>query len=157
MMFLSFPRIAEAANYKSHTLSAVSYLISLEVSPPPVLSQNLSGAPLVTVQLRHRLVSESVRGLTSLLQCHIEEAKEPGAGEKTSDGVVLALLSPWRTFEGTVLTQPREVPPTARGWPCRLTLGGKAFADVCVCMFLLHVNVFPGGGGAAVSSHSSRA
>ncbi|KAM8918114.1 adhesion G-protein coupled receptor D1 [Lycaon pictus] len=47
--------IAEAANYKSHTLSAVSYLISLEVSPPPVLSQNLSGAPLVTVQLRHRL------------------------------------------------------------------------------------------------------
>nr|XP_055178298.1 adhesion G-protein coupled receptor D1 isoform X3 [Nyctereutes procyonoides] len=47
--------IAEAANYKSHTLSAVSYLISLKVSPPPVLSQNLSGAPLVTVQLRHRL------------------------------------------------------------------------------------------------------
>uniref|UniRef100_A0A8C0TB97 Adhesion G protein-coupled receptor D1 n=1 Tax=Canis lupus familiaris TaxID=9615 RepID=A0A8C0TB97_CANLF len=49
--------IAEAANYKSHTLSAVSYLISLEVSPPPVLSQNLSGAPLVTVQLRHRLLT----------------------------------------------------------------------------------------------------
>lgn len=52
-----FPRIAEAANYKRHTLFAASYLISLEVSPPPVLSQNLSGSPLVTVQLRHRLVS----------------------------------------------------------------------------------------------------
>lgn len=48
-------KIAEAANYKRHTLFAASYLISLEVSPPPVLSQNLSGSPLVTVQLRHRL------------------------------------------------------------------------------------------------------
>ncbi|XP_030875241.1 adhesion G-protein coupled receptor D1-like [Leptonychotes weddellii] len=48
-------KIAEAANYKRHVLSAASYLISLEVSPPPVLSQNLSGSPLVTVQLRHRL------------------------------------------------------------------------------------------------------
>ncbi|XP_053757853.1 adhesion G-protein coupled receptor D1 isoform X2 [Panthera pardus] len=48
-------KIAEAANYKTHPLSAASYLISLEVSPPPTLSQNLSGSPLVTVQLRHRL------------------------------------------------------------------------------------------------------
>ncbi|KAG8515030.1 Adhesion G-protein coupled receptor D1 [Galemys pyrenaicus] len=31
-------------------------LISLEVSPPPVLSQNLSGSPLITVHLRHSLV-----------------------------------------------------------------------------------------------------
>ncbi|XP_064434258.1 adhesion G-protein coupled receptor D1 isoform X3 [Mirounga angustirostris] len=50
-------KIAEAANYKRHVLSAASYLISLEVSPPPVLSQNLSGSPLVTVQLRHRLLT----------------------------------------------------------------------------------------------------
>ncbi|VFV31808.1 probable g-protein coupled receptor [Lynx pardinus] len=48
-------KIAEAANYKTYPLSAASYLISLEVSPPPMLSQNLSGSPLVTVQLRHRL------------------------------------------------------------------------------------------------------
>uniref|UniRef100_A0A667HMK6 Adhesion G-protein coupled receptor D1 n=2 Tax=Lynx canadensis TaxID=61383 RepID=A0A667HMK6_LYNCA len=48
-------KIAEAANYKTYPLSAASYLISLEVSPPPTLSQNLSGSPLVTVQLRHRL------------------------------------------------------------------------------------------------------
>uniref|UniRef100_A0A673VFB9 Adhesion G protein-coupled receptor D1 n=1 Tax=Suricata suricatta TaxID=37032 RepID=A0A673VFB9_SURSU len=53
-------KIAEAANYKTHPLSAASYLISLEVSPPPVLSQNLSGSPLVTVQLRHRLSGEGV-------------------------------------------------------------------------------------------------
>nr|XP_060484852.1 adhesion G-protein coupled receptor D1-like [Panthera onca] len=58
-------KIAEAANYKTHPLSAASYLISLEVSPPPTLSQNLSGSPLVTVQLRHRLVSESESALAS--------------------------------------------------------------------------------------------
>ncbi|XP_012513101.1 PREDICTED: probable G-protein coupled receptor 133 [Propithecus coquereli] len=48
-------RIAEAASHKGCLLSAASALISLEVSPPPTLSQNLSGSPLVTVQLRHTL------------------------------------------------------------------------------------------------------
>ncbi|XP_077015653.1 adhesion G-protein coupled receptor D1 isoform X2 [Tamandua tetradactyla] len=48
-------RIAEAANYKSCLMSAASHLISLEVSPQPVLSLNLSGSPLVTVHLAHRL------------------------------------------------------------------------------------------------------
>ncbi|XP_037365771.1 adhesion G-protein coupled receptor D1 [Talpa occidentalis] len=48
-------KIAEAARYPGCLLSAASPLISLEVSPPPVLSQNLSGSPLVTVHLRHRL------------------------------------------------------------------------------------------------------
>nr|XP_019604370.1 PREDICTED: adhesion G-protein coupled receptor D1 isoform X1 [Rhinolophus sinicus] len=48
-------RIPEAANYKSCPLSAASSLISLEVAPPPTLSQNLSGSPLVTVHLRHKL------------------------------------------------------------------------------------------------------
>uniref|UniRef100_A0A452FXK2 Adhesion G protein-coupled receptor D1 n=1 Tax=Capra hircus TaxID=9925 RepID=A0A452FXK2_CAPHI len=49
-------KIAEAANYKNCLLSATSYLISLEVSPTPKLSQNLSGSPLITVHLRHHLV-----------------------------------------------------------------------------------------------------
>ncbi|XP_012586633.1 PREDICTED: probable G-protein coupled receptor 133 [Condylura cristata] len=48
-------KIAEAARYPDCLLSAASPLISLEVSPPPMLSQNLSGSPLVTVHLRHRL------------------------------------------------------------------------------------------------------
>ncbi|XP_046301935.1 adhesion G-protein coupled receptor D1 isoform X1 [Marmota monax] len=47
--------IAEAANCRTCLLSAASYLISLEVSPPPMVSQNLSGSPLITVHLRHRL------------------------------------------------------------------------------------------------------
>uniref|UniRef100_A0A9L0JPE9 Adhesion G-protein coupled receptor D1 n=1 Tax=Equus asinus TaxID=9793 RepID=A0A9L0JPE9_EQUAS len=48
-------KIAEAANYHTCLLSATSPLLSLEVSPPPALARNLSGSPLVTVQLRHRL------------------------------------------------------------------------------------------------------
>lgn len=51
------PRIAEAAAYRGCLLSAASYLISLEVAPPPELSQNLSASPLVTVRLEHKLVS----------------------------------------------------------------------------------------------------
>lgn len=51
------PRIAEAAAYRSCPLSAASYLISLEVVPPPTLAQNLSGSPLTTVRLQHKLVS----------------------------------------------------------------------------------------------------
>ena len=57
MIFPLFPRIAEAANYHTCLLSATSPLLSLEVSPPPALARNLSGSPLITVQLRHRLVS----------------------------------------------------------------------------------------------------
>ncbi|XP_023503118.2 adhesion G-protein coupled receptor D1 isoform X5 [Equus caballus] len=48
-------KIAEAANYHTCLLSATSPLLSLEVSPPPALARNLSGSPLITVQLRHRL------------------------------------------------------------------------------------------------------
>ncbi|XP_036777736.2 adhesion G-protein coupled receptor D1 isoform X2 [Manis pentadactyla] len=47
-------RIAEAAKYKHCSLSATSHLISLEVSPAPTLSQNLSDSPLITVHLRHK-------------------------------------------------------------------------------------------------------
>lgn len=38
-------------------LFTTSHLISLELTPPPTLSQNLSGSPLITVHLKHRLVS----------------------------------------------------------------------------------------------------
>ncbi|XP_073079936.1 adhesion G-protein coupled receptor D1 isoform X1 [Manis javanica] len=47
-------RIAEAAKYKHCLLSVTSHLISLEVSPAPTLSQNLSDSPLITVHLRHK-------------------------------------------------------------------------------------------------------
>ncbi|NXA83021.1 AGRD1 protein, partial [Thryothorus ludovicianus] len=48
-------RIAEAAAYKGSMISASSSLISLKVEPLPQLSHNLSGAPLLTIQLAHRL------------------------------------------------------------------------------------------------------
>ncbi|NXR38628.1 AGRD1 protein, partial [Zosterops hypoxanthus] len=48
-------KIAEAAAYKGYMISAVSYLISLDVEPLPQLSYNLSGSPLITIQLTHRL------------------------------------------------------------------------------------------------------
>ncbi|XP_044541329.1 adhesion G-protein coupled receptor D1 [Gracilinanus agilis] len=51
-------KIIEAANYKSHLISATSYLISLKVEPPPKLSQNLSGSPLITIRLTHTLSQE---------------------------------------------------------------------------------------------------
>ncbi|XP_043832994.1 adhesion G-protein coupled receptor D1 [Dromiciops gliroides] len=51
-------KIIEAANYKSHLITATSYLISLKVEPPPVLSQNLSGSPLITIRLTHTLSRE---------------------------------------------------------------------------------------------------
>ncbi|XP_063271668.1 adhesion G-protein coupled receptor D1 isoform X3 [Prinia subflava] len=48
-------KIAEAAAYKGYLISASSALISLKVEPVPQLSSNLSGSPLVTIQLAHRL------------------------------------------------------------------------------------------------------
>uniref|UniRef100_A0A8C3QSU1 Adhesion G protein-coupled receptor D1 n=1 Tax=Cyanoderma ruficeps TaxID=181631 RepID=A0A8C3QSU1_9PASS len=47
--------IAEAAAYKGYMISASSHLISLKVEPLPQLSYNLSGSPLVTIQLTHRM------------------------------------------------------------------------------------------------------
>uniref|UniRef100_A0A452QRQ3 Adhesion G protein-coupled receptor D1 n=1 Tax=Ursus americanus TaxID=9643 RepID=A0A452QRQ3_URSAM len=79
-------KIPEAANYKNHKLSAASYLIALEVSPPPVLSQNLSGSPLVTVQLRHRMVSSRGFALTPVLQPRFDS----GEGVWSNQGCVLA-------------------------------------------------------------------
>ncbi|NXO79041.1 AGRD1 protein, partial [Sitta europaea] len=48
-------RIAEAAAYKGYMISASSSLISIKVDPLPQLSYNLSGSPLITIQLAHRL------------------------------------------------------------------------------------------------------
>ncbi|NXR64887.1 AGRD1 protein, partial [Rhadina sibilatrix] len=48
-------KIAAAAAYKGYMISASSYLISLKVEPLPQLSYNLSGSPLITIQLSHRL------------------------------------------------------------------------------------------------------
>ncbi|XP_031983773.1 adhesion G-protein coupled receptor D1 isoform X4 [Corvus moneduloides] len=48
-------KIAEAAAYKGYMISASSYLISVKVEPLPKLSYNLSGSPLITIQLAHKL------------------------------------------------------------------------------------------------------
>ncbi|NXX94582.1 AGRD1 protein, partial [Centropus bengalensis] len=48
-------KIAEAAAYKGYMVSASSYLISIKVEPLPKLSHNLSGSPLITIQLTHKL------------------------------------------------------------------------------------------------------
>ncbi|NWV17857.1 AGRD1 protein, partial [Origma solitaria] len=48
-------KIAEAAAYKGYMISASSYLISIKVEPLPKLSYNLSGSPLITIQLAHKL------------------------------------------------------------------------------------------------------
>ncbi|NXA37432.1 AGRD1 protein, partial [Eudromia elegans] len=51
-------KIAGAAAYKGYMISATSYLISLKVEPPPTLSHNLSGSPLITIHLTHKLTSK---------------------------------------------------------------------------------------------------
>ncbi|XP_058889111.1 adhesion G-protein coupled receptor D1-like isoform X3 [Acipenser ruthenus] len=51
-------KIKEAANYKENKISATSYIISLKVEPPPALSVNLSGTPLITIVLTHVLSPE---------------------------------------------------------------------------------------------------
>ncbi|XP_059719151.1 adhesion G-protein coupled receptor D1 isoform X2 [Haemorhous mexicanus] len=48
-------RIAEAAAHRGSMISASSYLISIKVEPLPQLSHNLSGSPLITIQLSHTL------------------------------------------------------------------------------------------------------
>uniref|UniRef100_A0A8C3ILB0 Adhesion G protein-coupled receptor D1 n=1 Tax=Chrysemys picta bellii TaxID=8478 RepID=A0A8C3ILB0_CHRPI len=51
-------KITEAAAYKGYMISAMSYIISLKVEPPPTLSHNLSGSPLITIRLTHKLTSQ---------------------------------------------------------------------------------------------------
>uniref|UniRef100_A0A8C5JIQ2 Adhesion G protein-coupled receptor D1 n=1 Tax=Junco hyemalis TaxID=40217 RepID=A0A8C5JIQ2_JUNHY len=49
-------RIAGAAAHRGSLISASSLLISIKVEPLPQLSYNLSGSPLITIQLSHTLV-----------------------------------------------------------------------------------------------------
>ncbi|XP_060048700.1 LOW QUALITY PROTEIN: adhesion G-protein coupled receptor D1 [Erinaceus europaeus] len=51
-------RVSGAARHPGCLLSAVSALIALEVSPPPVLSQDLAAAPLVSIHLQLRLTGQ---------------------------------------------------------------------------------------------------
>ncbi|XP_006147401.1 adhesion G-protein coupled receptor D1 isoform X2 [Tupaia chinensis] len=67
-------RVAKAMGHRDCPLSTASPLISLEVSPPPTLSQDLGGSPLVSVHLSHRLTrkqhSEAVnRSSRVVLHC----------------------------------------------------------------------------------------
>ncbi|XP_012927317.1 adhesion G-protein coupled receptor D1 isoform X3 [Heterocephalus glaber] len=55
---LASTTIPMLASCRDGLLSTASPLISLEVRPPPALSRNLSGSPLVTVQLRHSLTGK---------------------------------------------------------------------------------------------------
>ncbi|XP_054144910.1 adhesion G-protein coupled receptor D1 isoform X2 [Melozone crissalis] len=48
-------RIAGAAAHRGSLISASSLLISIKVEPLPQLSYNLSGSPLITIQLSHTL------------------------------------------------------------------------------------------------------
>ncbi|NXF24458.1 AGRD1 protein, partial [Rhodinocichla rosea] len=48
-------RIAGAAAHRGSMISASSFLISIKVEPLPQLSYNLSGSPLITIQLSHTL------------------------------------------------------------------------------------------------------
>ncbi|XP_036132719.1 adhesion G-protein coupled receptor D1 [Molossus molossus] len=87
-------RITEAAAYPSCPLSAASYLISLEVTPPPTLSQNLSGSPLITVRLRHKLTSRQHLEATNktnhvFLYCAFLDFSS-GEGVWSNQGCVLA-------------------------------------------------------------------
>nr|XP_048289665.1 adhesion G-protein coupled receptor D1 isoform X2 [Myodes glareolus] len=58
-------KIPEAVSCRDCLLSVASHLISLEVSPPPTLSQNLSGSPLITVHLRHKLTHKQYADATN--------------------------------------------------------------------------------------------
>ncbi|KAJ7410679.1 Adhesion G-protein coupled receptor D1 [Willisornis vidua] len=66
-------KIAEAAAYKGYMISATSYLISIKVEPPPKLAHNLSGSPLITIQLTHKLdiVSELCLSEQQIKMCRV--------------------------------------------------------------------------------------
>uniref|UniRef100_A0A8C9FTG1 Adhesion G protein-coupled receptor D1 n=1 Tax=Pavo cristatus TaxID=9049 RepID=A0A8C9FTG1_PAVCR len=78
-------KIAEAAAYKGYMISATSYLISIKVDPPPKLSHNLSGSPLITIQLTHTLVSKVE---TQFRFCHFCMLCSNGTGVWSNEGCV---------------------------------------------------------------------
>ncbi|MBN3296600.1 AGRD1 protein, partial [Amia calva] len=53
-------KINEAADYKDYKIQVTSYLISLKVEPPPALSINLSGSPVIKIVLTHLLSGDTV-------------------------------------------------------------------------------------------------
>ncbi|KAM6166410.1 adhesion G-protein coupled receptor D1 [Erethizon dorsatum] len=86
-------KIPVAASCRDSLLSAASPLLSLEVRPPPVLSHNLSGSPLVTVHLRHRLTRKQFIDATNasnrvFLYCAFLDFSS-GKGVWSSQGCVL--------------------------------------------------------------------
>ncbi|XP_045700304.1 adhesion G-protein coupled receptor D1 isoform X2 [Phyllostomus hastatus] len=71
-----------------------SHLISLEVAPPPTLSQNLSASPLVTVRLAHELTDRQHREAANesnrvFLYCAFLDFSS-GQGVWSNEGCVLA-------------------------------------------------------------------
>ncbi|XP_069817108.1 adhesion G-protein coupled receptor D1 isoform X5 [Dendropsophus ebraccatus] len=85
-------RIAGANQFKDHMISAASYLISLKVEPPPHLSPNLSGSPLITIQLTHimphRLYREAVNNSNYVhLYCAFLDFSS-GSGIWSSEGCI---------------------------------------------------------------------
>ncbi|KAM5238815.1 adhesion G-protein coupled receptor D1 [Ctenodactylus gundi] len=85
---------AATAGCRHCPLSAASPLISLGVRPPPALAQNLSGSPLVTVRLRHRLTHKQHLDAANatnrvFLYCAFLDFSS-GEGVWSSQGCVLA-------------------------------------------------------------------
>ncbi|XP_068109831.1 adhesion G-protein coupled receptor D1-like [Hyperolius riggenbachi] len=85
-------RISGANQHKDHLISAASYIISLKVEPPPYLCPNLSGSPLITIQLTHilapRLYIEAINNSNHVhLYCAFLDFSS-GSGIWSSEGCV---------------------------------------------------------------------
>ncbi|KAM4708754.1 adhesion G-protein coupled receptor D1 [Discoglossus pictus] len=85
-------RITGADLNKDYMISATSYLISLKVEPPPKLCANLSGSPLITIQLTHiltrRLYTEAVNNSNDVhLYCAFLDFSS-GSGVWSNEGCV---------------------------------------------------------------------
>ncbi|XP_072374057.1 adhesion G-protein coupled receptor D1 isoform X2 [Scyliorhinus torazame] len=50
-------KISESVLHKDHKITVMSYIISLKIEPPPSLSHNLSGSPLTSITLSHKLTA----------------------------------------------------------------------------------------------------
>ncbi|XP_038619834.1 adhesion G-protein coupled receptor D1 [Tachyglossus aculeatus] len=87
-------KIAEAVHYKDYWMSVTSYLISLKVEPPPNLSPNLSGSPLITIHLTHKLTARQHSQATNksnrvFLYCAFLDFSS-GEGVWSNEGCVLS-------------------------------------------------------------------
>ncbi|KAG9487588.1 hypothetical protein GDO78_007423, partial [Eleutherodactylus coqui] len=79
-------------NHKADVLlhiKTASYLISLKVEPPPYLSPNLSGSPLITIQLTHILPHPAVNNSNHVhLYCAFLDFSS-GSGIWSNEGCIL--------------------------------------------------------------------